>query len=115
MDTDQTVATTETAQVPPVDWKALDGIDWSVPFIMIGIYLGFYCFGMLMGALGFFSALWAVWTGFMLFNYGLGSLLVNPLWIIGRAFIMACITWLVIKGFDLVTQTPVRMFRHFTR
>lgn len=106
---------TETPQVPPVNWKALDGIDWSVPLIFVGIYFGFYLFGMMMAMVGFFCSLWAVWTGFMLYNYGVGSILVNPGWILGRAFVLAGITWLVVKAFSLVTQTPVKVFRHFTR
>lgn len=111
----ETVATTEAPQVPPVDWKALDGIDWTVPFIMIGIYFAFMAFGMLAGTVGFFGALWVVWTGILLWNYGLAAIFVNPGYIVGVALILASISWLFLVGFSEVTQAPVRIWRHFTR
>lgn len=115
MENGETVATTEAPQVPPVNWKALDGIDWSVPFIMIGIFFAFMAFGMLMGTVGFFGALWIVWTGILVWNYGIAAVFVNPLYILGSAFIMAGISWILLVGFNEVTQAPARIWRHFTR
>lgn len=111
---DNTTATTE-ATVPPVDWKAMHELDWNVPLIMLGIFAGFYFFGVLCSLVGLFCSLWIVWGGVMLAQYGVGAIFVNPIYIAGTAFVLAAITWVILVGLFEVTMAPSRIWKHFTR
>lgn len=112
MESDNTTASTE---VPAFNWKALDGADWSVIPEFALFLFGLYMFGMMIGAMGLFMALWLGFSIVMLMHFGIGALFVNPGYILGLALFAATIAYICLKGFGAVATFPTKLYRHFTR
>ncbi len=107
--------TTATSTVPPVDWKAVHQLDWSVPVMILGFVAGCAFFGAVVGLIGLFATLWLVWTGIFLAQYGIGAIFINPFYILGNAFLLAVVSWIFLTVFCEVTQAPTRIWRKLTR
>jgi hypothetical protein len=106
---------TTSDQVTPIDWQAVSEIDPTAIWMLGGIMVAFFLFGVLRSIFNFFVSLWIVWTIGMLYQFGIGAIFVNPFFIIGRSFIMAGISWVILVGFMEFTQAPTRIYRKMTR